>query len=198
MNPTPVDDRAVSSTVLRDGLLRSGLTAAQLARRAGVSRALLRDYLLGAKQPTVPQLRRILGAAGLELTLQLTPRYVPLSLARLAEELQKTDGERRWRLLQEFLRGYREADERGALLAEEPPAISPEWDALLGGLAEHLADHDGLPLPAWCTAPVRFLPGWWFARAADRDARSDALATTPAAVAGRGVWVSRGWLERTA
>lgn len=154
--------------------------------------------MLGGKQPTVPQLRRILRAAGLELTLQLTPRYVPLSLAGLAEELQSSHGERRWRLLQEFLRGYREADDRAALLTEEPPPINPEWDALLGGLAEHLAARDGLPLPSWSTASIRFLPGWWFARATDRDGRSDALATTPAAVAGRGVWLGRGWLERTA
>ena len=192
------DDRGISPMALHDGLMHSGLTPAELARRSGVSRALLRDYMLGAKQPSVPQLRRILRAAGLDLTVQLAPRYVPLSLARLAEELPGSHGERRWRLLQEFLRGYHEADDRAILLSEEPRPVNPEWDALLGGLAEHLVACDRLPLPAWSAAPNRFLTGWWFARATDRDARSDALATTPAAVAGRGVWVSRGWLERTA
>ncbi len=48
---------------------RSGLSQAELARRAGLDRSVLNAYARGRRQPSVAALGRIAGAAGLELEL---------------------------------------------------------------------------------------------------------------------------------
>jgi transcriptional regulator with XRE-family HTH domain len=48
---------------------RSGLSQAELARRAGLDRSVLSAYAHGRRQPSVAALGRIAGAAGLELEL---------------------------------------------------------------------------------------------------------------------------------
>jgi transcriptional regulator with XRE-family HTH domain len=48
---------------------RSGLSQAELARRAGLDRSVLSAYSHGRRQPSVAALGRIAGAAGLELEL---------------------------------------------------------------------------------------------------------------------------------
>lgn len=63
----------LAATALTEALERSGLTQAQLAERAGVSRALVRNYLRGAHQPSVPQLDRLLRAAGQQLEVTVRP-----------------------------------------------------------------------------------------------------------------------------
>lgn len=48
---------------------RSGLSQAELARRAGLDRSVLNAYAHGRRQPSVAALGRIAGAAGLGLEL---------------------------------------------------------------------------------------------------------------------------------
>jgi transcriptional regulator with XRE-family HTH domain len=48
---------------------RSGLSQAELARRAGLDRSVLSAYAHGRRQPSVAALARIAGGAGLELEL---------------------------------------------------------------------------------------------------------------------------------
>ncbi len=50
-------------------LERSGLSKSELSARSGVSRSLIDDYLKGRRQPSVEQLERLGGAAGLRLDI---------------------------------------------------------------------------------------------------------------------------------
>jgi transcriptional regulator with XRE-family HTH domain len=59
-------------------LLRaSGLSVSELARRAGVSRASVSEYLHGHRQPGVRQLARLAAAAGLRTDLTFAPAWEP-------------------------------------------------------------------------------------------------------------------------
>jgi len=50
--------------VIAEVLARSGLSQAELARRAGVTRSVLNAYLHGTREPGSDSLMRIVGAAG--------------------------------------------------------------------------------------------------------------------------------------
>jgi transcriptional regulator with XRE-family HTH domain len=50
-------------------LQKSGLTQAELARRAGLQRSVLNSYLRGHREPGADALLRIAGAAGVKLEL---------------------------------------------------------------------------------------------------------------------------------
>jgi transcriptional regulator with XRE-family HTH domain len=84
---------------------RAGLSKRALARRAGTSPAAIVLYESGAREPTLPTLRRIVAAAGgrAELTLE-APRAAPspdvaaqrlLDLLELAEHLPQRRAPRR-------------------------------------------------------------------------------------------------------
>jgi len=61
----------MSAAALVAGILaRSGLTQAELARRAGLPRSVLNAYLRGNREPGVDALLRIAGAAGVEVKLE--------------------------------------------------------------------------------------------------------------------------------
>jgi transcriptional regulator with XRE-family HTH domain len=62
-------------TALHQMLDTRGLTAAELARRAGVSRASVSEYLHGHRQPRVGQLERLAEAADLQLEIHLRPSW---------------------------------------------------------------------------------------------------------------------------
>ncbi len=51
-------------------LQKSGLTQAELARRAGLPRSVLNAYLRGSREPGVDALLGIAGAAGVKLELE--------------------------------------------------------------------------------------------------------------------------------
>lgn len=194
-------DRGLAGSTLRDALARSGRSAAALAAASGASRALVNDYLSGAKQPSVAQLARLLRSLGFETVIDLVPAYAPLTLQELGAALAVEPAEaRRWRLLQEFLRGYGEAPAaaRPALLEPEPALVEGRWDALLAGVAEHLAFHGGQPVPPWAFAAGRVAEPWWFPGAVDAEGRTWRMLTAPAALAARGVWLERAALERAA
>lgn len=55
--------------LISDALARSGLSQAELARRAGIPRSVLNVYLRGHREPGAEALARIVAAAGCELRL---------------------------------------------------------------------------------------------------------------------------------
>jgi len=61
---------------VRRGRLRSGLTQAELARRAHTSQATISSYESGRKQPSAATLDRLLDAAGWRLTIDRRERPV--------------------------------------------------------------------------------------------------------------------------
>jgi len=61
----------ISSDLLREARLRSGLTQQQLATRAGTSQSAIARWESGAVQPSLERLRELIRACGLELTYGL-------------------------------------------------------------------------------------------------------------------------------
>ena len=66
-------------------LLLSGLSQAELARRAGLPRSVMNTYVRGKRQPGADALLRIAAAAGLEL--QLVQRAAAVDTGRAAKLL---------------------------------------------------------------------------------------------------------------
>lgn len=92
--------------------------------------------------------------------------------------------------------GRRPAAELSALIRERPELTgNREADALLAGVAEHLAAVKGLPCPTWVHEHERFLDRFWFVSKVP-GFRAVALAQTPIALKRRGIlWPARS-LER--
>lgn len=59
-----------AAALVAEILQKSGLTQAELARRAGLQRSVLNAYLHGHREPGVDALLRIAGAAGVKLELE--------------------------------------------------------------------------------------------------------------------------------
>jgi len=114
-----------------------------------------------------------------------------MSLAGLARFIAgEPDFDARWRLVVEFLKEYNRepAGVRQQLLAQVPgPTGDERWDALLAGLAEHLAMRDGKDAPPWSAS--RGLRRFWFPFDTP-GARAQALVHAPAAFRRRGVFVA--------
>lgn len=64
---------------------RSGLSQAELARRAGIPRSVLNVYIRGHREPGAEALMRIAAAGGCEL--QLAPRRPPIDPERASQIL---------------------------------------------------------------------------------------------------------------
>ena len=84
------------------------------------------------------------------------------------------------------------ADELALLITERPPLTGrPEADALIGGIAEHVAATRQVSCPAWVREPERFLERFWFV-SGTKGFRAIALAQAPMALKRRGVfWPAR-------
>ena len=67
----PTYTATAPGALLRDARRRSGLTQAELARRAGVTQSVISAYESGARQPSLPTLARLVAATGLELAVGL-------------------------------------------------------------------------------------------------------------------------------
>jgi len=63
----------ISAELIGEIRRRSGLRAAELARRAGMTRSVLSAYEHGRRQPGVDALARLAAAGGLQLRLGLAP-----------------------------------------------------------------------------------------------------------------------------
>jgi transcriptional regulator with XRE-family HTH domain len=66
-------------------LSRSGLSQAELARRAGMPRSVVNAYVRGKREPGAHALARLAAAAGLEL--RLAPRKPPVDVDRASKIL---------------------------------------------------------------------------------------------------------------
>ncbi len=87
-------------------------------------------------------------------------------------------------------------DQRLRALEEAPrPTGDQRHDAYLAALAEHLAAASGIARPPWTCDPERFLERFWFVSEVE-GFRALAIAESPAAFRRRGVFVSRGSLDR--
>lgn len=96
---------------------RSGLSQAELSRRAGLPRSVLNVYLHGRREPGADALARLAAAGGFELTL--APRRPPV------------DAERAGRILVQVLE-----------LAEALP-FRPRGEIAYPRLSERLSAHEG-------------------------------------------------------
>lgn len=74
-----------SHPIVAEVLRRSGLTQAQLARRAGMPRSVINAYVRGRREPGADALARIAAAAGFEL--DLIPRTPPVDPERASRIL---------------------------------------------------------------------------------------------------------------
>jgi hypothetical protein len=78
----------------------------------------------------------------------------------------------------------------------EPVATrSPEVDAALAALTEHLARRDGWAVPAWARKPGRYSAKWWFVTPL-RGMHPTALQESPASFRTRGIFITAGALSR--
>jgi transcriptional regulator with XRE-family HTH domain len=74
-----------TSSLLREIQRRSGLSQAELARRAGLPRSVINAYLRGHREAGAAALSRIAAAGGLEL--RLAPRTSPVNPKRAGRRL---------------------------------------------------------------------------------------------------------------
>ena len=122
--------------------------------------------------------------------------YQPMTLTDLALHLaREADTKTRWKFVWEFTEEYSWEPPGAcwALLADEPAATGDErWDALLGALAEHLAEADGQLPPSW--AATRILTDPWYPAELQAQ-RDDARATAPPTFRRHGVYLSAADLD---
>lgn len=122
-----------------------------------------------------------------------------MTIDQLASLVANTiEVEQRRLLFAEFLEEFQHEPRavRQQLISDEPATTGwPEWDALLAGLAEHLATTEGLTPPDWVDDLSRFLAEPWcyfdlpfFRAEAERE--------TPESFARRGVLIRAVELER--
>ena len=118
----------------------------------------------------------------------LTVEHLAISLR---ESLGTSEGDGvRLRLVRQFVMDANQGD-TASLIAESPESTgSPQWDALLAGLAEFVAYNARTSVPSWTKTPDKFLKTWWFLMPF-ASLHGIALAETPAALANRGVFISR-------
>lgn len=79
---------------IRTARRRSGLTQAELARRAGVSQPVIARLETGGANPTIRTLERALRAAGHQLVLKAVPAKPQVDEGQIVEMLRLTPAER--------------------------------------------------------------------------------------------------------
>jgi len=142
--------------------------------------------------PTVGTLNRILGVCTMR-----TRRWA--SLAALAVALMawsRDESDDIWRLVGEFLDDDQAAGDQEFVnsVLDPPLPTGKQWaDALVSALGEFLSVERGMAPSPWTQAPIEVVP-WWFV-AGDRFA-AIALRESPPSFARRGIFITRGALER--
>jgi len=79
--------RATAATLIAEVRLRGGLTQAELARRAGMTRSVVNAYERGQRQPSVDALSRLASAGGLQLELGSLPALDNVRAGRLLAQV---------------------------------------------------------------------------------------------------------------
>lgn len=81
---------STAASLLQTALVRSGLSQAELARRAGLPRSVINAYLKGRREPGANVLLRIAAAAGGQL--ELSERRPPVDPVRAGKILMQVLG----------------------------------------------------------------------------------------------------------
>ena len=182
--------------LVREVRNRLGLTQEELATRAGTSRTRLSAYEHSRTDPGLHILERIAAAAGLEIAV------VPVGTRRMREQtqaiavaLRSGDEPYGLRLVAEMVGEIRTGLIDASGLEADPGSTGDQqWDALIGGVVEMLSHQRERAVPAWASAPSRFLDDMWFVTRL-RSVRAAVFADTPPALATRGVFLSASSLE---
>ena len=178
--------------LIRSHRLAAGLSLRRLATRARTSAATLSRYESGTVDPSVGTLNRILGACSKKV--RRWPSLASLAVALASKSLEESGDV--WRLVGEFLDDDKTAgvEEFMASVFDPPLPTGKPWvDALVSALGEFLSIQRGIAPPPWTQAPIEVVP-WWFV-AGDRFA-AIAMRESPASFARRGIFITRGALER--
>jgi hypothetical protein len=118
------------------------------------------------------------------------------TVADLAEEVGQSLTSREptgqtLRLVRQFIADLGRSDDPMSMFLDEPPSTGKrEWDALIAGVVEDFALHHDIEPPSWVFLEPYYLSTWWFLTSVDAM-RPTAIAQTPAALSGRGVFVQR-------
>lgn len=202
-----------AGAVIREAREVAGLSQRELALKAGTSQPTISAYEQGRKVPTAETFIRLVEATGHELVaappkntrewLRRTGHPIgdPLDVVPRAVR-QVGTGEDPLFVLRELLDAlYLWEEVRGESALAQIIGLSPDkssdrrFDALLAGLAEHIAVTRSLGRPRWVCAPERFLDTWWFPHAR-RGFDALALRDAPAAFRRRGIMIHPSMLER--
>lgn len=143
----------MSGSLLREARLRAGLSQVELARRAGVTQSVVSAYEMGARQPSLPTLIRLVAASGLDLDVRVRPPaddsppdFHRVLLERLFEQrrevrrIARRHGLSNLRVFGSVARGEETDRSDIDLLVDVPPAVGllglarcqRELEALLG------------------------------------------------------------------
>ncbi len=187
------------SDKIKQARQEAGLTQEELATISGVARSLIARYETGVHQPTASNFLKLLNSCKSK-----TPSYCPPwemttsttvagSLIKALEVSGSHGGlgvVREW--VNEFWRTPNWA--RPDIIDPEPHLFEERWDALLAGVAEHLAFRGRLRVPRWTMSSSRFLDyGWWVVDL--EGLHGVVMRDTPPALMSRNVFLDRGSLE---
>lgn len=188
----------LASTLLRSGRAASGLSQRALSRQTHTDHPAIVAIEKGTRDPSLNLLDRLLRGTGHRL-VSVPTRAAPV--ADFADEIRAQLGHgdhdtafRTFLSLNDALRSQSPGIQVVLTIADPGTTGSAHFDALIGGLVQHVLESGGLPVPEWVNHPSRFLDDAWFVddspygRAHDRE-------TAPSAFARRGVFLAPTELE---
>lgn len=153
---------------LRAARLRMGVSQSEVAISIGTTQSAVARLEADQSDPRLGTVRRYAEALGLRLTFVPAATHDP-SLAGTADDVRAAlasgDPGQALRHVIQFLDDVQRlaAAMRPQAVADEPATVaSPQWDALLAGIAEYAGLRFGFPVPGWTAAPSRFLHRFWF------------------------------------
>ena len=185
-----------TSVDLRQRRLAAGLTQRDLARLGGTSASAVNRYERGRVSPSVRTLDRLLAACS-QSGHRRWSSFAQLAPAMAVEFLTGRPLDA-WRLVGEVIDDdrTRSAEELLATVAERPSDTGEDRvDATVAALAEWLCVRRGLVPPPWTQEPARVARRWWFVTG-DPAFHAMAFRESPISFARRGIFVTRGGLER--
>jgi hypothetical protein len=175
----------------------------------GTSASRLSTYATGKVVPAATfmvRMRKLAGAAGTVAGVGTPTSFWTVGDAAEAAAQMVSAGEplgRVWRFaVVQMLDDYRSVmRHRGVVAAarmwqaEPGPTGDVRVDAALAALGEHLARRGDWPAPSWTRKPGREAVPWWFVTEL-RGLHPRALVESPSSFRRRGVFITRGALER--
>lgn len=150
-----------SSTAVRSARASRGFTQQQLADLTDVDQARI-SRIENGRDADFSTVQRVLAGAGHRLyALPLQRDDAAAAAVEIRGRLRVGDRDRALRALLQ-LNDNLVAEHgllRGVLgLAEPEPTRNRAWDAAIAALVAWRLGEEGLPLPAWVTRPMRYLP----------------------------------------